>query len=205
MFNPTEYTISKSNNWHATANKSKNVPKYEFPGGEPRSLDVSLFFDSYLEGPTSKRRDLWFEVNKLFNLMYIDKATKSYTGKITGMSIPPWCRFEWGKQTKHSFDCFVKSCSVTFKMFDSAGVPIRATAKLGLVEAVDSEDLLKTNPTSRGEPGRRRRIVLDGDRLELIAFQEYGDSREWRRIAEANRLTDPLALRPGMALAIPPR
>ena len=47
--------------------------------------------------------------------------------------------------------------------------------------------------------------VAEGDRLDWIAYQEYGEASEWRRIAEANHLADPLALRPGMTLAIPPR
>jgi nucleoid-associated protein YgaU len=32
----------------------------------------------------------------------------------------------------------------------------------------------------------------------------YSDPREWRRIADHNRLADPLALQPGMILEIPP-
>jgi nucleoid-associated protein YgaU len=47
--------------------------------------------------------------------------------------------------------------------------------------------------------------VSEGDRLDWIAYQEYNDAREWRRIAEANHITNPLALRPGMMLVIPPR
>lgn len=90
-------------------------------------------------------------------------------------------------------------------MFDTeSGMPVRATAKLTLKEVTDPEHLQPTNPTSRGEPGRRLYTVQEGDRLDLIAYREYGDAKEWRRIAEANRLFNPLALRPGMVLAIPP-
>jgi Contractile injection system tube protein len=205
MFNPTEYSISKTNAWTTKANKGKNVPKYEFPGGEPRELKLDLFFDSYLVGPQSKRRDLWLDLNRLFNFMMIDKSAQS-KGPHSGMSQPPKCRLEWGKQTKHlSFECYVTSCTVKYTMFDETGIPIRATANLTLKEAMDSESLLPTNPTSLGEPGRRRRVVAQGDRLDLIAFQEYGDAGEWRRLAEANHLHNPLALRPGMTLAVPPR
>jgi len=205
MFNPTEYTISKTNSWKPTGNKGKNVPKYEFAGGEGRDLKLDLFFDSYLEGPHSKRRDLWFDLNRLWNLMMIDKSAQS-KGAHSDMSAPPRCRMEWGLQTKNlRFECYVTSCSVKYTMFDETGVPIRATASLSLREATDPEALLPTNPTSLGEPGRRRRVVAQGDRLDLIAFQEYGDAREWRRLAEANHLHNPLGLRPGMILAVPPR
>jgi nucleoid-associated protein YgaU len=205
MFNPTEFSISKQQQWTVTANKGQNVPKYEFPGGNPRQLQLELFFDSFSESADSPKRDLSKYLNGLFYFMYIDRKA---TGRESGMSQPPKCRIEWGGQTKHlNFECYVTNCTVHYKMFDSDGVPIRATASLTLQEALSNqdEDQLPTNPTSLGEPGRRRRVVAQGDRLDLIAFQEYGDSREWRRLAEVNGLTDPLSLRPGMVLAIPPR
>src|SRR6266852_2699607 len=106
--------------------------------------------------------------------MLIDTSAQS-KGPHSGMSDPPKCRLEWGQQTKHlNFECY------------ETGIPIRATASLTLKEAMDSEDLKPTNPTSLGEPGRRRRLVAEGDRLDLIAYQEYGDAGQWRRLAEAN-------------------
>src|SRR5712691_8947979 len=96
LFNPTEYTISKSVSWNTKANKGKNVPKYEFQGGQPRELKLDLFFDSYLEGPHSKRRDLWLDLNRLFNFMLIDPSAQS-KGPRSGMSQPPKCRLEWGR------------------------------------------------------------------------------------------------------------
>jgi nucleoid-associated protein YgaU len=43
-----------------------------------------------------------------------------------------------------------------------------------------------------------------GDTLQSIAFKEYDDAGEWRRIAEANGIDDPLELAPGKRLLIPP-
>ena len=203
MFNPTQYTISKSNSWEAKPNKGSNVPKYNFSGGAPRELQLELFFDSYLprEGVTTK--DLRLVVNKLFNFMMLDKGAK-LKGKNSKMSQPPKCQLMWGEDIPHHFNCYLKSCSVKYTMFNENGIPVRATATLTLVEAVDKEERLATNPTSSGEPGRRMRMVAEGDRLDWIAYEEYGDANEWRRIAEANRLFNPLDLRPGMNLAIPP-
>jgi nucleoid-associated protein YgaU len=121
------------------------------------------------------------------------------------MGHPPKCRLIWGRDTKNHFDCYITSCAVKFTMFNQDGQPIRATATLQLKETRDPKQLLPTNPTSLGEPGRRVWVVSEGDRLDWIAYQEYGDAREWRRIAEANRLDNPLDLRPGMTLSIPPQ
>jgi nucleoid-associated protein YgaU len=45
--------------------------------------------------------------------------------------------------------------------------------------------------------------VKRGDTLSSIAAAEYGDPARWRPIATANRITDPLSLRPGLVLALP--
>jgi nucleoid-associated protein YgaU len=45
--------------------------------------------------------------------------------------------------------------------------------------------------------------VSEGDTLGWIASREFGDSTQWRRIAEANHLQDVRELRPGMVLVIP--
>ncbi len=201
MFNPTEYTISKSNQWNLKANKSGNVPKWEFGGGEPRQLQVELFFESYLPRQGVAATDVRKLTNQLFNFMTIDAALK---GKNSKMGQPPKCRLIWGQDTKHQFDCYITSCQVKYTLFQEDGTPVRATATLTLKEVRDPKALLPTNPTSAGEPGRRIWVVQEGDRLDWIAYQEYGDAREWRRIAEANRIFNPLDLRPGTALAIPP-
>jgi nucleoid-associated protein YgaU len=38
----------------------------------------------------------------------------------------------------------------------------------------------------------------------MIAAREYEDPAEWRRIADANGIDDPLQLEPGRRLMIPP-
>ena len=200
MFNPTEYSVSKSNKWEMKAAKSGNVPKWEFGGGDPRTLQVELFFDRSLKSDST---DVRTATNKLFNFMMIDSGLKSKSPN-SKMGEPPRCRLFWGKDTKNSFDCYITSCNVKYTMFNPDGIPIRASATLQLKEVRDAKELLPTNPTSQGEPGRRVYVVQDGDRLDWIAYKEYGDAAQWRRLAEANRITDPLDLRSGMTLFVPP-
>ena len=37
LFNPTEYSIAKTNNWKTKDNVGKNVPQVDFTGGGARS------------------------------------------------------------------------------------------------------------------------------------------------------------------------
>jgi nucleoid-associated protein YgaU len=45
--------------------------------------------------------------------------------------------------------------------------------------------------------------MMPGETLDRISARYYGDSNEWRSIAAANGIEDPLAVRPGSLLMIP--
>ncbi len=46
-------------------------------------------------------------------------------------------------------------------------------------------------------------VVKEGDTLATIALQVYGDLNAWVRIAQANNITNPDEVEPGMILIIP--
>ena len=195
LFNPTEYTIAKSNTWEAKTVVGKNVPRVDFTGGGARTLTLELFFDVY----ETKGADVRSHTNKLWELSMIDEGKKNSSTK---RSRPPFCLFQWGG-TWH-FKSVVTSLSIRYTLFRADGTPVRATANVTLQEAADEKDQPGTNPTSFSEPGHRRREVRPKDTLAGIAFEEYGDSGKWRAIAEANAISDPLGIREGQVLAIPP-
>jgi hypothetical protein len=197
-FNPKEYTVSKSNTWNtADANRGSDTPPLHFGGGQPKQLKVQLFFDTYVEG-TDVRPEY---TEKLFKMMEINaKLPEGSTNKTTGS--PPKLKFSWG--TVWSFFCYLESLSVQYTLFLADGTPVRATADLGLKQAVDEKAQPGTNPTSGGEGGEHVWQVQPQDRLDLIAFHEYGDAKRWRVIAEANGISNPLKIKPGQRLIIPP-
>ena len=59
------------------------------------------------------------------------------------------------------------------------------------------------NPTTRAIAGLKVHTVTDGDSLQSVAYQNYGDATRWRKIAEANGIDNPFALRRGSQLTIP--
>jgi nucleoid-associated protein YgaU len=46
--------------------------------------------------------------------------------------------------------------------------------------------------------------MAEGETLTRVAAQELGDPAQWRRIADANGIDDPLAVAPGTVLEVPP-
>src|SRR6266446_9452468 len=47
MFNPKEYTFSKQNSWSGKPTKGSNLGRFEFGNGQPATLQMQLFFDTY--------------------------------------------------------------------------------------------------------------------------------------------------------------
>jgi nucleoid-associated protein YgaU len=194
MFRPKEYTLTKQNKWEPGKVKGKSVPPLEFKGGGPASLTMELFFDTY-----EADQDVRKYTNKIWELMAIDSAL---TDRSTAKGRPPLCQFQWGPVI--SFKAVITNINQKFTMFKSDGTPIRATLQVTFQEAEESKAYPFQNPTSSSKPGYKVRVVKEGETIDWIAFEEYGDSSLWRHIAETNNLEDPLKIQAGQALSIAP-
>lgn len=194
LFNPNEYTFSKRNTWTEKKVKGKNVPELEFGGGASMTLKMQLFFDTYTTG--GDVRDI---TNKIWKLMSIDP---NLTDMNSAKGRPPKVEFQWG--ATWSFEAVITEISQKFTLFRDNGIPVRATLDVSFLQATEAGKYPGQNPTTVGQSGYRRRIVKEGDTIDLIAFDEYGDSTMWRFIADTNNLDRPHKLRVGQVLSIAP-
>ncbi|MEO6527547.1 MAG: peptidoglycan-binding protein [Gemmatimonadaceae bacterium] len=200
LFNPKEYTFAKTNSWPQDKKAAANTPVLNFGGGNPATLNMDLLFDTYQNarhGSQSKDVRTAY-INDLWKMMFVDKSLAEKKKNKQGR--PPKVQFSWGKAW--SFEAVMTSLSVTFTLFLPDGTPVRASAKVAFQQIQDTKELPQ-NPTSGGTGGERVRTVEEGDRLDLIAHEEYGDTAQWRLIAEANGISHPRDLRPGIVLVIP--
>jgi hypothetical protein len=206
-FNPKEYTVSKSNEWTIKPVVGKGLPAAQFGGGQARELSLDLLFDASDDPDYSVRA----VTDDLFRAMEISPDMAGSSGKNSAR--PPYITFVWGETV--SFTAVAKQLSVQYLLFRGDGTPIRAQAKLSLVQVEPARDATSKsnrsatqpppqNPTTRGLTGTRTHVMRDGDSLQSIAYAAYGDATRWRLIAEANGIDDPMRLpRRGEALAIP--
>ncbi len=195
LFNPTKYSITKTNTWKPRENVGADVSPLEFGGGQPKSLTLQLFFDTYEEGKNV--RDYTGILEKMMQIDESLRQGKSDRGR------PPYCRLCWGKM--FSFICVIQRLKVDYTLFLPDGTPVRATADLTLKQTVDENEQPPQNPTSGGLPGNRVWVVKPRETLDWIAHKTLGNSFRWRVIAQTNNLLDPLALTLGQKLTIPPR
>ena len=197
LFNPNELSISKSNNWSADQGAGRTAPELSFDGGGGGSISLSLTLDTTDTGAAVTKHTA-----KLMNLMELDSKLPGYD-KDTKTGRPPWVKFHWGDF--HSFKSVVESLDVTYTYFADDGKPLRARANLSLKQYEPDDNWSKQNPTSGTPLPHRTHRVRPGDTLDRIAAEHYGVATAWRDIAAANGIADPLAITPGMILAIPKR
>lgn len=188
MFNPKEYTIAQQVDYN-TEPMGDSTERTELRNVASRTLNLpELIFDTYEE-----MTDVTQKTQGLLDLL----QPKEEQGQ--NKPVPRKVLFEWGT---FSFEAYLTSVSQRFTLFRPDGTPVRAMVTVELREY--TEDLPGTNPTSGGGPVERVWRVEAGDRLDTIADAAYGDATKWRLIAAHNNIENPLRLRPGTELGIPP-
>jgi nucleoid-associated protein YgaU len=195
QFNPTEYSFQKQLGWKEADTGGADVPKSTFTGGKPIQLTLKLFFDTQDTGEDVRKK----YINKIWNLALVTPGKKDPKTK---KGRPPVVQFTWGEVW--TFKAVVTQISSNFTLFDVHGVPVRATCDIGLKQVEDPKSYPFQNPTSGGVAGHRTHVVEQAERLDVIAAREYGEAEHWRHIARANGIEDPIRVRAGTVLSLPP-
>lgn len=195
QFNPEKLTIKKGANWEGASSPAFNAPYLKFKGGTSATYSLSLFFDSYTDDPPV---DVRTYTNQLLALTM---RGAGYSMFLVPFSSPPSVTLVWGKISL--FTAVVESVEITYTMFAQDGTPIRAKADVSFKQNDYWDDIIPAqNPTSRSD-SRKTRLVHSQQRLDQIAYEEYGDARYWRLLAESNGMDNPFQLQDGQLLVIP--
>ena len=194
-FNPYEYTISKSNTFDYKPKSGSNAPSINLSKSGPQTLKLKLIFDGYDEG-----KDIGKQVHKLWDFMdpKMSPAHKDHPEKKVDT---PFVTFKWGL---FSFESVITSMTQKYTLFKPDGTPVRAEVDITFVQHIDTQDYPTQNPTSGRGPTQRVWQITEGDRIDLIAADVYGDATKWTQIATYNDIVNPHQLRVGSQLSIPP-
>jgi len=185
LFNPKEYIIEKRTPWKEQDIQGLDSPAVEFTLGERKSLSMELFFDT-----SDEKTDVRVHTDKIDELMLVNADEHR----------PPLLLFSWGKL---KFKCVLEDLVQRFTMFMNDGTPIRAILKVLFKEYSTAASQIKEKP--RHSADHTKRIVMrEGETLSSLSAREYADPAKWREIADANNIEDPLNVRPGTILKLPP-
>ena len=193
QFNPEEYSISESVEYHQVSAQGNNSDVTQYVGSVKSVASISFHFDtdSVLATSATKSKvatDVSALTVKFSNLMKVDG----------NLHRPPLVTFSWGSI---SIQGVVASVNTTFTMFDKKGVPVRAKVDCKIL-SVGEKSAIKRSPFA--SPDRTKSRVLSEDtNLWELAGREYGDIDQWRLIARANGILNPLEVPSGTVLKIP--
>lgn len=187
MFNPSQLTFIHTTNWHATPTVASDATTSDWTHGLPANLSLDLLFDTYES----------------------ELDVRLYTGRVAALIAvrpdlgrPPRCQLVWGRFGIF-FQGVLQSLNQNFTLFLADGTPTRATLGCTFQEWREDDEraAVEEQPLAQGT---RTLTPQRGESLSSIAAREYNDPSQWRAIADANGIDNPLKLPAGTPLAVPP-
>ncbi len=194
MFNPTDYTINKTNSYSpGSGGTGQTTPNVTFTQGQPRTLALSLWFDTFSDGPSAA--PVTDHTAPLWAMMDVKN----------GDGAPPIVEFQWGSV---HFKAVITSLSEKFMLFQPDGTPVRAMVTVNLQEKPDdaaaSSSAAGASAGSSASPASTTTAVTTSSDqpLHVIAANVTGDPANYRAIASANNIDNPLKVKNGMSLNV---
>jgi hypothetical protein len=194
QFNPESLKVALANE-----NRGGNQPggsSRQFVGSGSSSLTIELLFDTTVEGSDVRRK------TEQVAYFVMAKQQPNQNNQCT----PPRVRFEWGT---FIFEGVVDSMDETLDYFSERGVPMRATVSLKMSR--DDIVFLFGQPGRAGARGQGAGggggapgiVPLEpagsDESVQSMAGRQ-GNSSDWKSIAAANDIDDPLRLPAGTML-----
>jgi hypothetical protein len=186
QFNPQTLKVSFANN--NTGGKQPGGSSVQYVGSGTTKLSVELLFDTTADG--SDVRKLTQRV-AFFILPDPDSAGGSNTNRT-----PPGIQFEWGS---FIFRGVVDSMDETLDYFSEEGLPLRANISLSISR--QELEFLSLDKEAGGGAGVPLETANFRDSIQGLAGRN-GKSGDWKCIAAANNIDDPLRLSAGALINV---
>lgn len=195
MFNPFEYTISKSSTWNETTVTGRNVPLVSFQSGAAMTLSLKLYFDTQ---DTRTSSGTFTNVrNHTLNLWAMMMIDEDNVNSVSGKSEPPAVAFEWGELY---FKAVITRLTEKISLFSETGTPLRSELDITLQQYFDPNDTppqVPDQPTWTSTAPKTSTLKL-GDRLDNIAASS---GTTMRQLASSNNIDNPLRVTPGTRIS----
>jgi hypothetical protein len=185
QFNPQTLKLNFANE----DNSGGQSPPKQSTGSGTSKMSVELLFDTSADGSDVRKNTE--------KVAYFIMAPRGSDDK----PVQPGLSFEWGS---FIFRGVVKSMDETLDYFSEEGVPLRATISLSVarpniefIEAAGGQGA-GNNATGATAPLEAAR---PNDNLQSLAARN-GNSGDWKAIASANNIDDPLRLQAGALIDV---
>lgn len=186
-FNPESLKLSLSNQSSGGDQQAGGSTQYLGPGSS--SLAVELLFDTSANGTDVRKR------TEALAYFIVGDAQRENEERMA----PPKVSFRWGS---FLFEGIIESMDETLEYFSEKGVPLRASVSISLKR----DALVLYNEERQGTRSEQPNQGLGdvtplsparaGDSVQSMAGRR-GNSANWKAIAAANGIDDPLRLETG--------
>lgn len=189
MFNPSTYSQKYDIEYEDSQGQGTTGSTLKFGKIKPQEYAFEFLFDG--TGVTGDLKDVAEEIEKFLTL----------TGKQDGdIHRPRFLKISWGHLVSK---CILKNADITYNLFKPDGYPLRAKVSATFVENID--DVLRTGEENKSSPDLTHyRVIKEGENLQLLCHNIYGDSSYYIDVAKVNGLRNFRNLKPGSIISFPP-
>ena len=196
LFNPTEFSITKSNNWKydkVTGQRRSRRP--QFGGGNPRELHAQPAARR-LAAPKAAARPGHHR-----QAVQDDGGQRGPDGRRRRGAVPPFVTFQWGARSTvqvglHVADRRLPALPAQRRPDPRRRQDRRSSRPRRPARRSANGANRAGNPTTRANAGHGVHTVKDGDSLPSIAYHAYGDADRLARDRRGQRDRQPAAPAP---------
>lgn len=191
--NPTTYSVDRTINYDLTRAIGNAGSPTKYKGIEPSTMKFELLFDGtgVIETPGGLPFMVPVEIKAFEAVAY------SFDGNIHS---PHYLEIYWGSVAP--FQCVLTSMSITYKLFTSLGVPLRALMNVTFTSSTPTAVL--EQEAGRQSPDLMHvATVKAGDTLPQLTAGVYGDVRYYLEVARYNSIVNIRDLKPGRQIQFP--
>lgn len=191
MVNPETYVLDYKVEFTEGQGTGTSAATQRFNVKKPEEMAFEFLFDctGIINGV---KKDSIHEEVEAFKQMLLEYDSASHE--------PKHFKLVWGN---FIFKGRCNALSITYKLFNPDGSPIRAVCKASFKGSVE-ETLRVATENPQSADLTHYRIVKMGDTLPLMCYSIYGDSKYYLQVAMVNKLDNFRHLIPGSELFFPP-
>lgn len=192
LINPESYTLDYKVNTSDKQGQGASATELKFLNIVPEEVSFEFLFDDtgIIDG-IPKKEGVFEDVDRFRQILI------KYQGE---PHQPNHLKLVWGNLI---FKGRAVELSITHKLFNPDGQPIRSVAKAKFKGSVEEKKRASLEDRASADLTKQRKVKA-GDTLPLMCHQIYGDPRHYLSVANVNNLTNFRRLKPGTSLVFPP-
>ena len=188
MFNPEKYSTTSQTHYNNDCTPGNNGEHQQYNRTPARTFNFEFLVDG--TGASGETREVMADI-------ILFRTTCGFLG---AEHQPAFLIISWGTLLVR---CRLTSLTIDYTLFRSDGTPLRATLKASFTEYT-TKTLQQLSMFLSSPDVTHVRTVASHDRLDLLSYKMYKNSKYYMELARVNNLDQFRKLKAGDKLVFPP-